>query len=416
MGSVLMTLSDHGLPALPFPVRFWDGSVLRGEAESPVVAIRSPTAAKYLLREPNQIGLARAWVTGTLDVEGELDRVLALRDRFSGMALSAADRLRLFATALRVAPSVALRPAPVPAIEARPTGSRHSLGRDRQAVRHHYDVSNDFYSLILGPSMTYSCAYFEHRDDTLEEAQARKHEVICRKLRLTAGERLLDIGCGWGSLLLHAATRHRVRGVGVTLSERQAELARRRIREAGVSDLVEIRTADYRTVDDGPFDKIASVGMYEHVGRAELDHYAGTVARLLRPGGLFLNHGIVRLASEHPRHDTFISRYIFPDGELHPVTEIMAAMAGAGLEVRDVEALREHYPLTLRRWLANLDANRERALALVGAERERAWRLYLVASARGFEEREISVYQVLATRTGEEHQLPLSRSQLLAAA
>src|SRR5207302_5438704 len=218
-----------------------------------------------------------------------------------------------------------------------------------------------------------SCAYFETDGDTLEAAQERKHELICRKLRLLPGERLLDIGCGWGSLLLHAGEHHRARGVGVTLSESQAELARRRVREAGLSDLVEIRVADYRELRDGPYDKIASVGMYEHVGRAELGRYAAAVSKLLRPGGLFLNHGITRLTSEPPRSDTFISRYIFPDGELHPVTEIQAAMQAAGLEVRDVESLREHYPLTLRRWLANLESGRERALSIVGPERERAW-------------------------------------------
>jgi len=409
----LLRLPAPALHSPPFTVRFWDGSTLRGETDSPVIALRSPRAIKYLLRAPNQIGLARAWVTGALDVDGDLERVLAVRERFNGIALSAADRLRLFAAALRAAPSVLTRRAPVPAIEAHPRGSRHSLARDRAVVRHHYDVSNDFYGLILGPSMTYSCAYFDPPEDSLEAAQERKHEVICRKLRLAPGERLLDIGCGWGSLLLHAATSYGVRGVGVVLSGRQAELARRRIREAGVSDLVEIRVSDYREVLDGPFDKIVSVGMYEHVGRAELRGYASTVARLLRPGGLFLNHGIARLASEQPGPDTFINRYIFPDGELHPVTEIMVAMAGAQLEVRDVESLREHYPLTLRRWMANLEAHRAQAIALVGEERERAWRLYMAASAQGFEDGDITVYQVLAARLGDAHHLPLNRTELL---
>jgi cyclopropane-fatty-acyl-phospholipid synthase len=301
----------------------------------------------------------------------------------------------------------------VPSIEAAPRGRRHSLARDRTAVRHHYDVSNDFYRLLLGPSLTYSCAYFEQEDDTLEAAQEQKHELICRKLRLSPGERLLDIGCGWGSLLLHAAARHGVRGVGVTLSTSQAELARRRVADVGLSEVVEIRVADYRELNDGPFDKIVSVGMYEHVGRAELGNYASTVASLLRPGGLFLNHGITRLVSEQPDYDTFIDRYIFPDGELHPVTEIQTAMQAAGLEVRDVESLREHYPLTLRRWLANLDAHRPEATALVGEERERAWRLYIVASMSGFEKGDISIYQVLSARLGANHRLPLTRRDLL---
>jgi cyclopropane-fatty-acyl-phospholipid synthase len=401
------------LRVLPLTLRFWDGSTLPGESDSTVVAVRSPEALAYLLRAPNQVGLARAWVTGALDVEGELEAVLATRERFHGIAVSTADRLRLIAAALRAVPSVLLARAPVPAIEAMPRGRRHSLARDRKAVRHHYDVSNDFYRLVLGPSLVYSCAYFETPADTLESAQERKHELICRKLRLAPAERLLEIGCGWGSLLLHAADRHGTRGVGVTLSDSQAEVARRRIREAGLSDLIEIRVCDYREVTDGPFDKVVSVGMYEHVGRAELDRYAGTVAGLLRPGGLFLNHGIARLASERPDSDTFISRYIFPDGELHPVTAIQAAMQSAGMEVRDVESLREHYPITLRRWLANLELNRAEATELVGEERERAWRLYMLASAQAFEDGDITVYQVLAARLGSDHDLPLDRAELL---
>ena len=404
------------LQALPFTLRFWDGSTLAGESATPVTVVRSPRALTYLLRAPNQVGLARAWVTGALDVEGDLEAILAARERFRGVALSAADRLKLLAAAMRAAPSVLVRRAPVPSIEAVPRGRRHSLARDRTAVRHHYNVSNDFYRLVLGESLTYSCAYFAAPGDTLESAQARKHELICRKLQVAAGERLLDIGCGWGSLLLHAAGRYGVRAVGVTLSESQAEVARRRVRDAGLSDLVEVRVSDYREIGDGPFDKVVSVGMYEHVGRAELGRYAQTVAGLLRPGGLFLNHGIARLASEPPQSDTFISRYIFPDGELHPVTEIEAAMQAAGLEVRDVESLREHYPLTLRRWLANLEANHARAVALVGEERERAWRLYMLASATGFEDGDITVYQVLAARLGADHHLPLDRAELLAPA
>ena len=414
VGGALGGIAGGRLQALPFTLRFWDGSTLAGESPTPVTVVRSPKALAYLLRAPNQIGLARAWVTGVLDVEGDLGAVLAARNRFNGIALSAADRLKLVAAALRAAPSVLVQPAPIPGIEAAPRGRRHSLARDRTAVRHHYDVSNNFYRLLLGPSMTYSCAYFETPQTTLEEAQERKHELICRKLRLVPGERLLDIGCGWGSLLLHAASRHAARCVGVTLSESQAQLARKRVREQGLSDLVEIRIADYREISDGPFDKIASVGMYEHVGLAELGRYAQAVAALLRPGGLFLNHGIARLASEQSAPDTFINRYIFPDGELHPVTEIQRAMQRAGFEVRDVESLREHYPLTLRRWHANLEDNRARAVELVGEERERAWRLYLLASAHGFEDADITVYQVLGARLGSDHRLPLDRVELIA--
>jgi cyclopropane-fatty-acyl-phospholipid synthase len=262
--------------------------------------------------------------------------------------------------------------------------------------------------------MVYSCAYFADRDESLEAAQERKLELICRKLRVSAGERLLDIGCGWGSLLLHAAAHHGVRAVGVTLSDAQAHRARDRVRRAGLAHRVEVRVADYREIDDGPFDKIASVGMYEHVGRSELERYAATVRGLLRPGGLFLNHGIARLHSEPPPSDTFISRYVFPDGELHPVTDVMAAMQDSALEVRDVESLREHYPLTLRRWAANLAAHREEAIAEVGEERERIWRLYIPGSALAFEDGDITVYQVLAARAGAPHRLPLTRRAVLA--
>ena len=408
----LRSIAQGRLRDLPFTLRFWDGSTLAA-AEGPVVTVRSPAALAYLLRKPNQLGLARAWVSGELAVEGDLEPVLALRERYRGLSLTRLEQLRLAWMALRLARLRVLRAPPVPSIEARPRGGRHSLARDRTAVRHHYDLSNVFYGLVLGPSMTYSCAYFRAPEDSLESAQERKHELICRKLQLTAGERLLDIGCGWGSLLLHAAARHGVRGVGVTLSEPQAEFARQRVRDAGLSDLIEIRISDYRELTDGPFDKIVSVGMYEHVGQSELGNYAHTVAGLLRPGGLFLNHGIARLTSSPPNPDTFINRYIFPDGELHPVTDVMVAMQAARLEVRDVESLREHYPLTLRRWLANLEANRAEAVEQVGEERERAWRLYILGSAQAFEAGEITVYQVLAARLGEQHGLPLDRAELL---
>lgn len=413
----LGNVSDERLRTPRLPIRFWDGSTLPSRAQrpgSPVIVVRSPVALAYLLRAPNELGLARAWVSGTLGVDGDLEAALSTRSDYEGVALSGRERLGL---ALRAAivggPRVLWRP-PIPAIEARPTGIRHSLARDRAAVRHHYDVSNRFYRLVLGESMTYSCAYFETPADTLEAAQERKHDLICRKLQLSAGERMLDIGCGWGSLLLHAATRYGVRGLGITLSQPQAQLARERARAAGVSNLLEFRVADYRELTDRPFDKVVSVGMYEHVGRAELGHYASTVHRLTVPGGLFLNHGIARLASAPPRRDTFINRYIFPDGELHPVAAIVSEMQSAGLEVRDVESIREHYPLTLRRWAANLEAHRGEATREAGAERVRAWQLYMLASALAFEDGEITVYQVLSSRLGAPHRLPMNRVELIA--
>jgi cyclopropane-fatty-acyl-phospholipid synthase len=412
---VLDEVAGARLSRLPVTLRFWDGSELRSDGNA-VVIVRDPAAVLHLLHAPGQLGLSRAWVDGSLDVEGDLETVLRARGFFRGVRLSAADRARLGMAALQVLGVRLLRRPTVPTIEARPRGRRRSLTRDRQAVRHHYDISNRFYRMVLGPTMVYSCAYFATPDDSLELAQERKLDLICSKLRLTQDERLLDIGCGWGSLLIHAAARYGVSGVGVTLSKPQAQLARQRVAEAGVQDRVEIRVQDYRQVGDGPFDKIASVGMYEHVGRGELGRYVHGVAGLLRPGGLFLNHGITRVAPHRPGPDPFIGRYVFPEGELHPVTDILIAMQGAGMEVRDVESLREHYPMTLRRWLANLAAHREEAIAEVGPQRERVWRLYMLGSALGFESSEISVYQVLAVLSGADHGLPLERSQLLGGA
>ncbi|HUO71438.1 MAG TPA: cyclopropane-fatty-acyl-phospholipid synthase family protein [Solirubrobacteraceae bacterium] len=408
-------MADGRLAAPPVTVRFWDGSELSADGPASVV-VRDPAALVHLLHAPGQLGLARAWVDGSLDVDGDLEDVLRTRAAFRDVQFSAADRARLGVGALRILGARLLRPDAVPAIEARPRGRRRSLARDREAVRHHYDVSNRFYGLVLGPTLVYSCAYFASAQDTLEAAQVRKLELICRKLQLAEGERLLDIGCGWGSLVIHAAAHHGVRAVGVTLSEAQAHLARQRVADAGVADRVEIRVQDYREVHDRPFDKIASVGMYEHVGRGELSRYARAVTTLLRPGGLFLNHGITRLAPHAPEPDPFISRYVFPDGELHPVTDIISAVQQAGLEVRDAESLREHYPLTLRRWVGNLAANHDEAISEVGPQRERVWRLYMLGAALGFESGEISVYQVLAARGGAPHRLPLDRGDLLTGA
>ena len=403
------------LVPLPVTLSFWDGSRLPGATPAaPEVIVRSPAAVAHVLHRPSELGLARAWVTGALDVDGDPGAVLAVRHAFDGVHLSRADRARLALAAVRVAGAGVLRQPRVPDVEARAQGRRHSLARDRASIRHHYDVSNRFYELLLGPTMVYSCAYFADPEEGLDVAQERKLERICRKLRLAPGERFLDIGCGWGSLLLQAAARHGVHGVGVTLSDAQARYARERIRRAGLADRVEVRVADYRELRDGPFDKIASVGMYEHVGRGELDRYVASVGSLLRPGGLFLNHGIARLHSDPPAPDTFIARYVFPDGELHPVSDVMASMRDAGLEVRDVESLREHYVLTLRRWAANLAAHRGEAIAEVGEARERVWRLYMPGAAQAFADGEITVYQVLAARRDAPHDLPLTRGDLLA--
>jgi cyclopropane-fatty-acyl-phospholipid synthase len=281
-------------------------------------------------------------------------------------------------------------------------------------VRHHYDVSNNFYRLLLGPSMVYSCAYFDSPEDSLEAAQERKLDLICRKLSLRPGDRLLDIGCGWGSLVVRAAAQYGADAIGVTLSEQQAEGARERIREAGLQDHCEVRVADYRELSREQFDAIASVGMYEHVGRSQLGTYVRTVKRMLRAGGSFLNHGITRLTPGLGSSKTFVTRFVFPDGELHPLSDLLTEMHEAGLEVRDVESLREHYALTLRKWIRNLAAARDAAIRETGPEIERIWQLYLTGSAGAFANGEISVFQTLAVHRGERnHRLPYSRIRLL---
>jgi cyclopropane-fatty-acyl-phospholipid synthase len=412
----LRRVAGGRLAALPFDVAFWDGSTLpAGGPSVGTVRVRRP-AVGHLLHEPNQLGLVRAFVSGDLDLDGDLVALLRERGRFRGTGLSKADLGVALAAALALGGRDAVRRPAIPAIEHRPHGGlRHSLHRDRHTVRHHYDASNAFYRHLLGPSMVYSCAYFEDPADALEAAQDRKLELICRKLRLQPGERLLDIGCGWGSLLVHAAERFGVRAVGVTLSQEQATLARARVREAGLADRVEIRVADYREVHDGPYDKVASVGMVEHVGVANLPAYAATIARLLRPGGLALNHGIAQLFSEPAGSKGLIQRYVFPDGELPALGTVVGALQGAGLEPRDVESLREHYALTLWAWIANLREHRDAIVAEVGEPRERAWLLYLIGSALAFEDADISIFQVLAARPGAGHELPLQRGDVLAA-
>jgi cyclopropane-fatty-acyl-phospholipid synthase len=394
-------IAAGALLRLPLRIRFWDGTVLQGHGsgELTTVTAHDPGAFAYLLHSPNQLGLARAWATGSLDVDSNVEDVLAVRSHLNGVGLTARDRAVLAWLAVRLAGPRALRPPPIPATEARPRGRLHSLGRDRRAVGHHYDISNRFYRLLLGPTFVYSAALFERDDDTLESAQERKLESICAKLRLQPGERLLDVGCGWGSLLLHAARHHGARGVGVTLSEAQANLARSRVRDSGLSDQIEIRIADYRTLTDGPYDKVASIGMYEHVGLAQYGAYVRKVRSLLRTGGLFFNDGIARLFSEFPRRPTFISRYVFPDGELRPLAALVGSMERGGLEPREICSTREHYARTLQRWYENLRHHWQEAEAEIGSERLRVWQLYILASAVGFDDADISNYQVLAERS-----------------
>jgi cyclopropane-fatty-acyl-phospholipid synthase len=400
-----------GVP-LPVRLRCWDGSE-SGPPDSPAtVVFGRRRALRRLLWSPGELGLARAYISGDLDVEGDLfaaldlESVVAKVARDQPIGLSGRQRLGAAATALRLG---ALGPPPrAPAEELRPArGRKHSRERDARSVSHHYDVGNGFYRLILGDGLVYSCAYWAHPPGPaygLAEAQRDKLELICAKLGLRPGMRLLDVGCGWGGLLLHAAAEHGVQAVGVTVSREQAELARRRVVEAGLADRVEVRLQDYRDVTDGPYDGVASVGMAEHVGRAELGAYARTLHDLLRPGGRLLNHAIsaVRAQPDRPdRRPSFIGRYIFPDGEVLPLSVTVDALEHSGLEVRDAEALRQHYGWTLRAWAANLQAHWDEAVRMVGPGRARTWLLYLVTAALAFEHGGLTVHQVAAVRQGE---------------
>jgi cyclopropane-fatty-acyl-phospholipid synthase len=383
-------LRGHGSLALTLP----DGTVLGAENARARLVVRSPDALRRIVTAPGELGFARAYVAGEIDLEGDIYSALpALLELPSVRHLA-----RLWLTAARMVGPHGLRPLPTPPEEAQLRGRRHTRRRDAAAISHHYDVSNAFYRLVLGPSLTYSCAVYEHADATLEEAQAAKHELVCEKLGLREGMRLLDVGCGWGSLLLHAVERHGVHGVGVTISARQAELARERVAEAGLADRIDIRLADYRDVRDGPFDAISSIGMFEHVGLSRLGVYFGHLHELLRPGGRLLNHGIARLPGRRSPIGgrRFVGRYVFPDGELHEVGAVVSAIQRAGFEVRHTENLREHYALTLRAWVRNLEANWDEAVRQVGTPRARIWRLYMAGSALGFEAGRLQVHQVLA--------------------
>jgi len=380
-------------------VELWDGSAFGAGEPIGTIRVRSRDALRRMLWAPGELGLGRAYVAGDLDVEGDILAILeALRDA----PVRHAGKVELAKMAAEVAKAAKELdavggPLPPPPEEARPRGWRHSKQRDAEVISHHYDVGNDFYEIVLGPAMTYSCARFATPDTSLEDAQADKHELICRKLGLheRPGQRLLDVGCGWGSMAMHAARHHGARVVGVTISREQAEYARRRVAEAGLEDRVEIRLQDYRELGGERFDAISSIGMFEHVGKAKTAEYFSVLRSLLGPHGRLLNHAISSVKGSRLPRRSFTYRYVFPDGELLDVADTVAAMEEAGFEVRDVESLREHYAQTLRHWVANLEASWDRAVELVGEGRARVWRLYMAGSAVGFEDGGISVHQVL---------------------
>jgi cyclopropane-fatty-acyl-phospholipid synthase len=392
-------------PDAPVEFRAYDGSAA-GAPGAPVrITVRSPVAVSYLAQAPGSLGLARAYVSGHLDIDGDMYTALARMLPAQQVNIGAAKRLRL----LRElgGPKLLVPRIPPPPQEVRVNrrwlgGKRHSKGRDASAISHHYDVSNTFYEWVLGPSMAYTCACYPRPDATLEEAQAYKHDLVARKLGLRPGMRLLDVGCGWGGMVRHAAREYGVKALGVTLSEQQAVWAQRTIEEQGLSGLAEVRHLDYRDVTEGEFDAVSSIGLTEHIGKSQLPDYFSFLYGKLRPGGRMLNHCITRPDNQGPARVAagFINRYVFPDGELEGPGFLMSLMNDTGFEVRHEENLREHYALTLAGWCANLDAHWDKAVAEVGTGTARVWRLYMAGSRLGFERNAVQLHQILGVKLG----------------
>ncbi|MEU0492747.1 cyclopropane-fatty-acyl-phospholipid synthase family protein [Nocardiopsis sp. NPDC006139] len=409
------------------PIRFtaYDGSA-SGDPDSDVhLHVRTPVAVNYLAQSPNALGLTRAYVSGHLEVEGDMYTILRRMSDFvfaEGFNVSARDLAAIARSVgwVKFVNRVAPPPQEVTRGRLAGLGWRHSKQRDAEAIHHHYDVSNAFYELVLGPSMTYTCAVFddadgvldrvEADDGALESAQFRKYELVANKLGLEPGMRLLDVGCGWGGMVMHAAREHKVKALGVTLSKEQAEWAAKRIAQEGLSDLAEVRHMDYRDVPDGGFDRISSIGLTEHIGARNLPSYFSSLNDKLVPGGRLLNHCITRPRNDLPPMDTdgVINRYVFPDGELEGPGQIQTAMNDAGFEIRHQENLREHYALTLRHWGANLERNWDAAVAEVGEGTARVWRLYMAGCVLGFERNVVQLHQILGVKLdGTDAHMPL---------
>lgn len=408
---------------IPLQIKCWDGS-RAGPPSAPWQLTIDKRGLLRLLWAPNEVGLARAYVSGDIDIEGDLFGCLEAMERVSDPAIGphvVVDghiKAALARAALRLG-IIGLPPKP-PAEEAVPLHvHRHDKRRDAAAISHHYDVSNDFYRLVLGESMAYSCAYWSPSVTDLDAAQAAKCDLVARKLGLNPGMRVLDVGCGWGTFALHAARNYGVQVVGVTLSKQQAAYARRRMVQAGLDHSVQIRVQDYRDIDDGPYDAISSIGMAEHVGAAMLPEYAARLLALLRPGGRLLNSAISRRPGKPVAFSkrSFIDRYVFPDGEIEPMATMIDALEVAGFEVRDVESLREHYARTLRAWVANLEANWDEAVACSSPGRARVWRLYMAGSALGFDANRLGLNHVLAVRSARQGRsaMPATRTEFLPA-
>ncbi|HEX3445902.1 MAG TPA: cyclopropane-fatty-acyl-phospholipid synthase family protein [Chthoniobacterales bacterium] len=397
-----------------FAVRLWDGSQWPAETGSPrfTLILNHPDALRCLLQNSgSDLAISEAYIRGDLDLEGDLEAAMPLATDLTGRHWPISTMLQIGLNLFHLSGNG--RSGRNGQTPAKLSGELHSVERDRQAVTYHYDVSNDFYALWLDQQMIYSCAYFETTDDDLDTAQERKLDYLCRKLRLRSGERLLDIGCGWGGLIIHAAQHYDVDALGITLSENQAKLANERIARASLQDRCRVELRDYRDVNEtGGFDKLVSVGMFEHVGEIRLPLYFRHAWHLLRPGGVFLNHGIALRASERwPKGPTFLTRYVFPDGHLVPINATLRYAEEAGFEVRDLESLREHYAITLRHWARRLELHRDEALQVVDQPTYRVWKLFLRGSANGFAAGALNVYQALLLRPDEGRSgLPLTRN------
>ncbi|MEA2493512.1 MAG: cyclopropane-fatty-acyl-phospholipid synthase [Thermoleophilaceae bacterium] len=379
-------------PDRPFAIEFWDGSALPPtNGHGPTFRVESRKAIGHALRAPGQLGIGRAYVAGDIAID-DLDAAMHVVGSWHPPAVDRKTQAKLALAALKAAGPM-LPPSP-PSSELRPKGRLHTITRDRRSVRHHYDLPPEFFKLFLGESLAYSCAIFSRGASTLEEAQRTKLELVCTKLNLQSGQRVLDVGCGWGSFAVHAAAEYGVHVTGITLSEPQALLARERADAADVGSLVDIRVADYRELRGERFDAIASIGMVEHVGEAQIDLYAQQLAGLIAPGGRLLNHGIARLRHHDPPAGPFSERYVFPDADPLQLSRVTLALERAGFEVEHVEGFREDYAETLRHWARRLDDNLDEATRLAGAERARVWRLYLRAARNGFETGFTSIYQV----------------------
>lgn len=406
-----------------FSVRLWDGSVASpatGQSSRFTLVLTHPGSLRRMFWPPGELSLAEAYLAGDFDIEGDIFSAMNLASRFDNM--STVEWLKLARQVLSLPKSEPPQKYQEGRQRARLTGARHSRDRDKAAISYHYDVGNEFYALFLGHWMAYSCAYFKNQETNLDSAQAAKFEHICRKLRLKSDERVLDIGCGWGGFEVYAAERYNVDVLGITLSEPQVEYGRNWIREEGLSDRAHIELRDYRDMDAiDPFDKIVSIGMFEHVGRSKLSEYFTCAWQVLKAGGLFLNHGIAAQGRNAPnwfertllQRGQFIQRYVFPDGELVPISDALTFAENIGFEVRDVESLREHYALTLRNWVHNLEEMHERAVHFKDERTYRTWRMYLAASAQGFVAGQINVFQSLLAKNKKGIAgLPLTRADL----